>query len=123
VLTELADHPEPRIRLHAHRVARKVLDRPSYLRRTMLLLDDPQPDVVRSAVKTLCHAAYEPAVPALVGLLAHSHPGVHRAAVDGLTLVGKPAVSVLRHAAGRARPDRRRLYTDALEKLMAGGPR
>ncbi|MBC6462358.1 HEAT repeat domain-containing protein [Actinomadura sp. HBU206391] len=117
VLAELADHPEARVRLHAHRIARKVLDRPSYLRRTISLLDDPQPDVVRSAVKTLSHAAYEPAVPAVVGLLTHSHPNVRRAAVDGLTLIGTVAVPALRHAAGRARPDRRRLYTAVLEKI------
>ncbi|GAA2072131.1 hypothetical protein GCM10009780_04780 [Actinomadura alba] len=119
VLTELSGHAEARVRLHAHRIARKVLDRPSYLRRTTLLLDDPQPDVVRSAVKTLCHAGYEPAVPAVVGLLTHSHPSVRRAAADGLTLVGTSAVPALRHATGRARPDRRHLYVAVLEKITA----
>ncbi|MDN3356222.1 HEAT repeat domain-containing protein [Actinomadura sp. DC4] len=110
-------HPEARVRLHAHRISRRVLDHEDYLEQTSLLLDDRQPDIVRSAVKTLCHAGWRPAVPALVGLLTHSHTAVRRAASDGLALFGAPAIPALRHAAGRARPDKRHLYTTVLEKI------
>ncbi|MEV3924130.1 HEAT repeat domain-containing protein [Actinomadura coerulea] len=117
LLAESLGHPEARVRLHAHRISRKVMDREDYLDHTLPLLDDRQPDIVRSAVKTLCHAAWKPAVPALVGLLTHSHAAVRRAASDGLVLLGAPAISALKHAAGRARPDKRHLYTTVLEKI------
>ncbi|MGH3382141.1 MAG: HEAT repeat domain-containing protein, partial [Actinoallomurus sp.] len=117
LLAESLRHPEARVRLHAHRLSRTVLDRADYLEQTSLLLDDRQPDIVRSAVKTLCHAAWKPAIPALVGLLTHAHPTVRRATADGLVLLGAPAIPALTHAAGRARPDRRHLYTTVLEKV------
>ena len=119
LLAESLRHPEARVRLHAHRLSRTVLDRGDYLEQTSLLLDDRQPDIVRSAVKTLCHAAWKPAIPALVGLLTHSHPAVRRATTDGLVLLGAPAIPALRHAARRARPDRRHLYTTVLEKITS----
>jgi HEAT repeat protein len=119
LLAESLGHPEARVRLHAHRISRKVMDHGDYLAQTMSLLDDRQPDIVRSAVKTLCHAAWKPAIPALVDLLTHSHPAVRRAASDGLVLVGAPAIPALRHAAGRARPDKRHLYTAVLEKITS----
>ncbi|RAY15900.1 HEAT repeat domain-containing protein [Actinomadura craniellae] len=120
LLAELLGHPEHRVRLHAHRISRRVLDRPAHLRLTELLLDDPRPDVVRSAVNTLCHAGWEPALPAVADLLLHPDPTVRRAAADGLVLVGGPAVPALRHAAGRARPDRRPRYTAVLDRITAG---
>lgn len=119
LLAESLGHPEARVRLHAHRISRKVLDHEDYLAQTVLLLDDRQPDIVRSAVKTLCHAAWKPAVPALVDLLTHSHPAVRRATSDGLVLLGAPAIPALKHAAGRARPDKRHLYTTVLEKITS----
>ncbi|MET7459859.1 HEAT repeat domain-containing protein [Nonomuraea sp. NPDC005501] len=121
LLVESLGHPEARVRLHAHRISRKVLSRGDYLEQTSLLLDDRQPDIVRSAVRILCHAAWEPAIPALVGLLTHSHPVVRRAACDGLVLLGAPAIPALRYAAGRARPDRRQLFTSVLERIVSSG--
>ncbi|MGI5415091.1 HEAT repeat domain-containing protein [Actinomadura luteofluorescens] len=119
LLGESLGHPEARVRLHAHRISRKVMSRGDYLEQTVLLLDDRQPDIVRSAVKTLSHAAWKPAVPAMVGLLTHSHPAVRRSASDGLVLLGAEAIPALKHAAGRARPDKRALYTTVLERIAA----
>ncbi|MGW4233532.1 HEAT repeat domain-containing protein [Streptomyces sp. NPDC004980] len=119
LLAELLHHPGPGVRLHAHRTARAVLDRQTYLRHTSILLDDPRPDIVRSAIRILCHASWAPALPAVTGLLDHAHPVVRRAATEGLVGVGAPAVPSLRHAAGRARPDRRSRYTDVLERITA----
>lgn len=122
LLAELLHHPEPRVRLHAHRIGRRVLDRRTYLRHTAVLLDDPEPETIRSAVRTLCHAGHRPTIPAIVALLTHPHAGVRRAAAAGLAEVGSPAVPALRHAAGRARPDRRHLYTAVLERIADPGP-
>ncbi|MDH6131470.1 hypothetical protein P3T37_000839 [Kitasatospora sp. MAA4] len=117
LLGELLKHPRAGVRLHAHRTARAVLDRPSYLRHTAALLDDSQPSVVRSAVRTLCHAGWTPAIPAVAALLDHAHPAVRRAATEGLIALGAQAVPALRRAADHARPDRRSRYTDVLDAL------
>lgn len=119
LIRELLHHPRPRVRLHAHRTSRALFDRATYLSHTSTLLGDAQPDVVRSAVRTLSHAAWEPAVPAIVGLLDHPHPAVRGAAVDGLARMGTRAVSALRHAADHARPDKRSLYTAVLDRITA----
>ncbi|MFJ8857696.1 HEAT repeat domain-containing protein [Streptomyces sp. NPDC102451] len=117
VIGELLHHPRPKVRLHAHRTSRAMLDRPAHLLHTATLLDDPQPDIRRMAIRTLCRAGWEPAVPALVALLDHTHPAVRREAAEGLLLMGGAAVPALRHAAGQARPDRRSRYTGVLERL------
>ncbi|MFA1538653.1 HEAT repeat domain-containing protein [Actinomadura monticuli] len=121
LLAALIAHPETKVRLHAHRVSRRVLDRRGYLDQTIRLLDDPEPAVVRSAARTLGHAAWEPAVPGLVALLSHSREPVRAAAADALVLLGAAAVPALRHAEGRARPDRRNRYTSLLERIAATG--
>ncbi|MFD5145669.1 HEAT repeat domain-containing protein [Streptomyces sp. NPDC058401] len=113
----LLHHPRPKVRLHAHRTSRTVLDRRTYLQHTAVLLDDPQPDLVRTAIRTLCHAAWAPAIPAVTGLLEHSHPVVRRAAAEGLVAMGPPAVPALRRAAVHARPDKRSLYAEILERI------
>ncbi|GHB01147.1 HEAT repeat domain-containing protein [Streptomyces chryseus] len=115
----LLRHPRPGVRLHAHRTARAVLDRPAYLRHTAVLLDDPQPDVARLAVRTVCHAGWEPAVPAVIGLLDHGHPVVREAAREGLALMPGPAAPALRYAAAHARPDKRPLYEEVLHRIRA----
>ncbi|MFI5860630.1 HEAT repeat domain-containing protein [Streptomyces sp. NPDC051546] len=116
----LLHHPRPAVRLHAHRTSRTVLDRQTYLQHTSVLLDDPQPDLVRTAIRTLCHATWAPAIPAVTGLLEHSHPVVRRAAAEGLVAMGPPAVPALRRAAVRARPDKRSLYEEVLERITPG---
>ncbi|GAA2555641.1 hypothetical protein GCM10010435_27800 [Winogradskya consettensis] len=117
LLAELLHHRESRIRLHAHRIGRKLLDRPTYLRHTAILLDDAEPDVVRSAISTVGHAAYEPAIPAVVGLLTHPHSTVRRTAADALVHIGPPAASALTYAARHARPDKRHHYSEVLNRI------
>ncbi|OLT37853.1 hypothetical protein BJF79_28785 [Actinomadura sp. CNU-125] len=120
LLAELLRHRERKIRLQAHRVSRQVLDRDEFLDRTTGLLDDRDPDVVRTAVRTLAYAGWAPAVPGLIGLLGHSRPVVARDARDALVRLGEPAIPALRHAAGRARPDRRRVYEWLIERIRGG---
>ncbi|MCZ4124540.1 HEAT repeat domain-containing protein [Streptomyces sp. H39-S7] len=131
LIVELLRHPRPAVRLHAHRTSRSLFDRRTYLLHTSVLLDDPEPNVVRTAVLALSHARWEPAIPAIAGLLEHSHPVVRKTAAAGLAGMGAPAVPALRYAAGHARPDRRARYTDVLEQIQqriqerteaAGGP-
>ncbi|WP_191839397.1 HEAT repeat domain-containing protein [Catellatospora chokoriensis] len=117
LLADLLHHAEPRIRLHSQRLARKLLDRSTYLRHTAVLLDDPEPDVVRSAIDTLSHAAYQPSIPGIVGLLAHPHIAVRRTAASALVRIGPPATPALRQAASHARPDRRHHYTAILDQI------
>ncbi|TXS77835.1 HEAT repeat domain-containing protein [Streptomyces sp. sk2.1] len=117
LLDELITHPRPEVRLRAHRTSRVVLDRPAHLRLTASLLDDPRPDVVRMAIRTLCRAGWEPAAPAVTGLLAHPHAVVRGAAAEGLVELGPAAVPALRKAAARARPDRRSRYTSLLDRI------
>ncbi|KUL41412.1 hypothetical protein ADL15_03950 [Actinoplanes awajinensis subsp. mycoplanecinus] len=117
LLAELLHHPHARVRLHAHRLGRRLLSRSTYLSHTMILLDDPEPAVVRSAISTLSHPAHQPAIPAIVGLLAHQHAIVRRAATDALLRTGPPALGALTYAASHARPDRRHLYHTILDRI------
>ncbi|MFH8517337.1 HEAT repeat domain-containing protein [Streptomyces gelaticus] len=120
LLGELLTHPHSRVRLRAHRTSRAMLARPAHLRHTGLLLEDPRPDVVRMAIGTLCRAGWEPAIPAVTRLLAHPRAVVRETAAEGLVRMGGAAVPALRNAAAHARPDRRSLYTDVLDRIRAG---
>ncbi|MFK0257981.1 HEAT repeat domain-containing protein [Streptomyces sp. NPDC090445] len=117
LIGELLRHPKPKVRLHAHRTSRAMLDRQTYLHHTAILLDDRRPELVRTAIRTLCHATWVPAIPAVTRLLEHSHPVVRKAAAEGLIAMGTPAVPALRHAAGRVRPDKRSLYAEVLDRI------
>ncbi|PWK74785.1 HEAT repeat protein [Streptomyces sp. CG 926] len=119
LIGELLHHPKPKVRLHAHRTSRAMLDRQTYLHHTSILLDDPQPDLVRTAIRILSHAKWAPAIPALTGMLEHPHPVVRRTAAKGLIDIGKQAIPALRHAAGHVRPDRRSRYTEVSERITA----
>ncbi|WP_234314325.1 MULTISPECIES: HEAT repeat domain-containing protein [unclassified Streptomyces] len=119
LIGELLHHPKPKVRLHAHRTSRAMLDRQTYLHHTSILLDDPQPDLVRTAIRILSHANWAPAIPALTGLLEHPHPVVRRTAAKGLIDIGTQAIPALRHAAGHVRPDRRSRYTEVSEQITA----
>jgi HEAT repeat protein len=117
LLLELLGDRRPRIRLHAHRLLRSVVDRATYLRASAGLLTDPLPDVVRSAVRIVAFARWLPAVPAIVDLLLHAHPSVQRAAAEGLAQVGEPAIPALVSARAHARPDRRAVYDEVLARI------
>ncbi|MGW1842487.1 HEAT repeat domain-containing protein [Streptomyces sp. NPDC001966] len=123
LLGELLTHPRSKVRLRAHRTSRTMLGRPAHLRHTELLLDDPRPDVVRMAIRTLCRAGWEPALPAVTALLGHPHAVVRATAAEALAELGGAAVPALRKAAAHARPDRRSRYTDVLDRIRAGEER
>ncbi|MEU3610420.1 HEAT repeat domain-containing protein [Streptomyces sp. NPDC035033] len=116
-LRELLSHPETGVRLHAHRASRALLDRDAHLRLTEVLLGDPNPDVVRGAIRVLSRARWRPAVPVFVALLDHGRPTVRRTAREAVLLAGREAVPPLRRAASRARPDRRAVYEGLLARV------
>ncbi|MDX2296975.1 MULTISPECIES: HEAT repeat domain-containing protein [Streptomyces] len=116
-LRELLGHPETGVRLHAHRTSRALLDRDAHLRLTEVLLGDPQPDVVRTAIRVLSQARWRPAVPAFVALLDHGRATVRRAAEEAVLRAGPEAVPLLRRSASHARPDRRAGYESLLARI------
>jgi HEAT repeat protein len=105
------------MRLLAHRTSRRLLDRGTYLRHTADLLTDPQPDIVRTALRAVSHAGYLPAVRVAVDLLEHPDALVRRAADAALVHYGLQAASALTHAMARARPDRRQRYAAVLDRI------
>ncbi|WP_328860223.1 HEAT repeat domain-containing protein [Streptomyces sp. NBC_00306] len=121
VIGALLEHPRTKVRLQAYRTSRAVFDRETHLGHVSVLLHDPQPDVRRMAVRAVCHARWTPAIPVVTGLLEHPHPVVRTAAADGLALWGTPAASALRHALDHARPDKRSVYRDVLDRITGGG--
>ncbi|MFF2779160.1 HEAT repeat domain-containing protein [Streptomyces sp. NPDC058052] len=116
-LRELLAHPETGVRLHAHRTSRALLDRDAHLRLTEVLLDDTRPDLVRTAIRILSRARWEPAVPAFVALLDHGRATVRRAAEEAVLRAGADAVPLLRRTVSRARPDRRAGYESLLARI------
>ncbi|MFF9476889.1 HEAT repeat domain-containing protein [Streptomyces roseolus] len=116
-LRALLRHRETGVRLHAHRVARALLDRDAYLRLTEVLLGDARPDVVRGAIRVLSRAHRPSAVPEFVALLGHARETVRRAAEAAVLCAGPEAVPSLRRAAAHARPDRRAVYEALLARI------
>ncbi|MFD6248211.1 HEAT repeat domain-containing protein [Streptomyces roseolus] len=116
-LRVLLAHRETGVRLHAHRVARALLDRDAYLRLTEVLLGDARPDVVRGAIRVLSRARRGSAVPEFVALLDHGRETVRRTAEAAVLHAGPEAVPPLRKAAARARPDRRAVYETLLARI------
>lgn len=119
LLGDLVRHPRRRMRLLAHRTARRLLDRDTYLRYTADLLADTQPDIVRAALRTLSHGGYLPAIRAAVDLVDHTDPVIRQAADTALVHYGLSAAPALTHAMARARPDRRRRYADLLDRITS----
>jgi hypothetical protein len=119
LLVELVGHRNPRVRLHAHRLLRNVADRPTYLTASATLLDDPQPSICVSAIRTVTHGHHLPALPRLIELLSEKTATIQRAAADGLVLLGADSVGPLRRALAHTRPDRRAPLARVLERIEA----
>ncbi|WAS90847.1 HEAT repeat domain-containing protein [Nannocystis punicea] len=118
LLVELVGHASPRVRLQAHRLLRTG-DRERYLRSALGLLDDPDPNIQRSAIRAVSHAGHAPAVAALIARLAHERDPLHREVIAALRRLGPLAEDALVRAAREARPDRRRRYEEVLNAIAA----
>ncbi|MCY1064759.1 HEAT repeat domain-containing protein [Nannocystis sp. RBIL2] len=118
LLAELVGHASPRVRLQAHRLLRAG-DRGRYLSSTLDLLDDPDPNIQRTAIRAVSHARYAPAAAPLIARLAHERDPLHRELVAALRRLGPLAEDALVRAAREARPDRRRHFEDVLTAIAA----
>jgi hypothetical protein len=100
-------HPHARVRLHAHRLLRQLGARDRYVRASRALLDDPDPAIVRSAIRVVAFARDHDAGEVIAALLDHAHAAVRAAARAGLLVLGDEARPALSRALAHARPDRR----------------
>ncbi|MDC0668155.1 HEAT repeat domain-containing protein [Nannocystis radixulma] len=119
LLAELVGHASPRVRLQAHRLLRTAGDRLRYLDATLELLDDPDPNIQRTAIRAVSHGGHAPAVAPLVARLAHDRDPLHREIAAALRRLGSLAESALARAARDARPDRRAQYEQLLATIAA----
>ncbi|MBZ5710589.1 HEAT repeat domain-containing protein, partial [Nannocystis pusilla] len=119
LLEELVGHASPRVRLQAHRLLRTAGDRLRYLDATLELLDDPDPNIRRAAIRAVSHGRHAPAVAPLIARLAHDRDPLHREIAAALRRLGPLAESALTRAARDARPDRRAQYEQLLATIAA----
>jgi hypothetical protein len=119
LLDQLVDHPSARVRLHAHRLLRASGERERYLAATLRLLDDPQQDIQRMAMRSLAHAGHAPAVLPLVERLVRDRDPLHREVIAALRRLGPLARGALLHARSRARPDRRHHHDELLAAIAS----
>ena len=119
LLDQLVDHPSARVRLHAHRLLRASGERERYLAATLRLLDDPQQDIQRMAMRSLAHAGHVPAVLPLVERLVRDRDPLHREVIAALRRLGPLARGALLHARSRARPDRRHHHDELLAAIAS----
>ncbi len=111
------DHPLARVRVHALRLLRMQGDRPRYLRASRRLLADPDPAIVRTAIRVVAFARDRDAADAVTELLGHAQPIVRAAARDGLRVLGVAARPALTRALAHARPDRRAAIAAVIDEL------
>lgn len=122
-LTELLEravgHHSGRVRQHALRLLREHAERERYLGASRRLLRDPDPAVVRSAIRILGFGKVADAAEEIAAHLASHHPAVQRAAREGLLILGREATGPLQRAIAKARPDRRAALTEVLEEIAS----
>lgn len=104
----------------ALRALKRVAKPQVYLAAVMFALEDPRPDVVRAALRTLGHSGYAPALEPTIALLFSKNTQVRRASEDALRLFGERATGALLRAIARARPDRRIRLQEALDRIAQG---
>ncbi|MCB9546600.1 MAG: HEAT repeat domain-containing protein [Myxococcales bacterium] len=122
LLIELTQHRDPARRILALRCLKRCAPREVYLDAAVPFLDDPRPDVQRSVIRALAHARHPGALRGIVELLQHRQRSVRQAAADGLELYGDDALSTLRRAHRRARPDRREAFGRVIEAIQQQAP-
>lgn len=117
-LSRLCTDPRPPVRSAALRALRRVASREQTLAATARALAmETRRDVIVQLVKSLGHARYEPALPALLEHLHHGDVQVRQGAHAAIRAWGHEAVPALRRASRRARPDRRSAYAALITEL------
>lgn len=107
-LEDLTQARRPGVRSAALRAFHRVADKERALAASFEVLQmETRPDVVLALMRRLAHAHYDPALPLLVDRLAHRDSHIRQHAHRAILAWGTSAVSSLRRAAKKARPDRR----------------
>ena len=117
-LARLALDRRPEVRSAALRVLKTVSSREEALRvATEVLAMETRVDVVLSLMASLGHGRHGEALPLLVTHLTGPSVRLQGGARDALRAWGREAIPLLRRAARRARPDRRRRIEAVLREL------
>jgi hypothetical protein len=110
----------PRVRSAAFRELGGVVSRERRLAAAVdMLAIETRRDVVRSLIATIAHGRYEPGFPHVLEYLTDRDDKVRDATANALLAWGPEVEPLLRRAARKARPDRRRIYEELLAKLEA----
>ena len=120
ILVESLQHPQSSVRAYAHRLLRRTVSRERYLEATIVLLEDRVPEFRKTAIRVLSFGKYQPAIRKIIPLLHDHKKHVDRTAREGLIHFGQAAVSTLRQALSRTRPDRRAELEQVIQAIESG---
>lgn len=119
-LVSFATDRRPRVRSAAFRALRKVVTHERRLAAAVGMLEiETRRDVIASLLATIAHGRYEPGFTRVLEYLTDRDNKLRDAAERALLVWGPAAEPLLRRAASKARPDRRRIYEELLGKLDA----
>jgi hypothetical protein len=117
-LVSLTRDRRPRVRSAAFRELRSVVSHERRLAAAVEMLEiETRRDVIISLLDTITHGHYEPGFPRVLEYLTDRDDKLRDAAEHAVLSWGPEAETLLRRAARKARPDRRRVYEELLAKL------
>lgn len=117
LIFELLDHDNSKVRSTAARTLRYVGSKEISRRGSIVMLGDARRDVRISALDSLGHARYTPAITHIMPHLLAKDQREREHARAALELIGEPAIPNLIYARSHARPDQRDLYDSLIEAI------
>jgi len=119
-LDRLTRDRRPPVRSAALRALRVVAPRARTLEATAKALElETRRDVVLSLMSSLGHGRHAPSLPSLLERMTDRDPRIQQGAHAALRAWGREILPALRHAAKRARPDRRPTFASLIAELEA----
>src|SRR5690606_20122569 len=113
----------PRVRSAAFRALRGVVSHERRLAAAVGMLEiETRRDVIASLLATIGHGRHEPGFARVLEYLSDRDSKLRDAAERALLAWGAEAEPLLRRAARKARPDRRRRYQELLARIAADEP-
>ena len=117
-LERLTRDRRPAVRSAALRALRVVASRERTLEATAKVLElETRRDVALGLMASLGHGRHEPSLPSLLERLVDRDGKIRQGAHAALRAWGRDVIPALRHAAARARPDRRRQFEALIAEL------
>lgn len=101
----------------AFRLLRNVLSHEDFLELCLKVLTDSSPDLSRVASRSLIYAKHKAVLPYLIEFLSHRQKALRETAKEGLMRFGLPALSPLKKALSRARPDRKQALSSLIKEI------